>query len=223
MSEQKPADYRAGILVSDFDGTMTRVDFFTLALECLVPPNLPGYWDAYLAGRMTHFEVLRAIYGAIRTSESEALAVLPRMGLDPNLAPAVAGLRQAGWEVVVASAGCAWYILRLLAERCVELEVHSNPGHFETGRGLVLGLPVDSPFFSPTLGIDKAGVVRAALATGRPVAFAGDGYPDADAARLVRPELRFARRDLAEVLTGEGLPFRLFEVWSDVSRALTNG
>jgi 2,3-diketo-5-methylthio-1-phosphopentane phosphatase len=223
MSEKPLDQRRTGILVSDFDGTMTRTDFFALALESLVPPDLPAYWDEYLAGRMTHFEVLRAIYGAIRTSEAEALAVLPRMGLDPDLAAGLAVLRQAGWEVVVASAGCAWYIRRLLAGAGVELEVHANPGRFEEGRGLVLELPAASPFFSPTLGIDKAGVVRAGLATGRPVAFAGDGYPDAEAARLVRPELRFARRDLAEKLAQEGLPFRAFEAWFDVARALTAG
>jgi 2-hydroxy-3-keto-5-methylthiopentenyl-1-phosphate phosphatase len=52
------------------------------------------------------------------------------------------------------------------------------------------------------------------------VAFAGDGFPDADAARLVSSELRFARGDLAHVLTKEGLAFHRFEHWSEIAQVL---
>jgi 2-hydroxy-3-keto-5-methylthiopentenyl-1-phosphate phosphatase len=81
-------------------------------------------------------------------------------------------------------------------------------------------LPTTSPFFSPTVGIDKAAVVRAGIAQGRRVAFAGDGYPDADAARLVSAEFRFARGDLAGLLAREGLRFRRFERWSEIAEWL---
>jgi 2-hydroxy-3-keto-5-methylthiopentenyl-1-phosphate phosphatase len=85
---------------------------------------------------------------------------------------------------------------------------------------LLLELPVDSPFFSPSHGIDKAAVVRSAQQAGGRVAFAGDGYPDAPAARLVVPELRFATSSLALALEQEGLPFRRFDRWAEVARAL---
>jgi 2,3-diketo-5-methylthio-1-phosphopentane phosphatase len=209
-----------GILVSDFDGTLTRRDFFRVVLECLAPPCAPGIWDDYRRGRITHFEALRAIYAAIRTDEATLLNLLPQMQLDPDLTEEVATLRAAGWEVVVASGGCDWYIRRLLAERGVTLEVHANPGRFEPGRGLLMQLPAASPYFSPTHGIDKAAVVRAAQRTVRRVAFAGDGNPDLEAAALVPPELRFARSDLARALTRDALPFQPFERWADVSRAL---
>src|SRR5262249_58686070 len=102
----------------------------------------------------------------------------------------------------------------------VELEVHATPGRFEPGRGLVMTLPVESPFFDANLGIDKAGVVRRAIEAGRTVAFAGDGFPDAAAARLVPESLRFARADLATALTRQGLTYRPFERWAEVARAL---
>ena len=79
---------------------------------------------------------------------------------------------------------------------------------------------IDSPYFDANLGIDKAAVVRRALQAGRTVAFAGDGFPDAAAARLVPASLRFARADLALALRQEGLPFVPFERWSEVARAL---
>ena len=211
---------REKVLVTDFDGTMTRHDFYKLAITSLIPPDTPAYWDEYRAGTLTHFEALRSYFATIRTTEAEILAVVNRMELDPNLPAAVEQLRRAGWSVIVTSAGCDWYIRKLLAAAGVEVEVHANPGRFEPGAGLVMEMPADSLYRSPTLGVDKAGVVRHHLAAGHTVAFAGDGFPDAEAARLVPAELRFARADLADVLRSEQLPFQPFDTWSDIATAL---
>jgi 2-hydroxy-3-keto-5-methylthiopentenyl-1-phosphate phosphatase len=214
-----PTPTRA-ILVSDFDGTMTGRDFFQIALERLLPADLPDYWQDYLSGRRTHFETLQIIYGAIRTSEAEVLAVLPLTELEPELAQWVDALQAEGWRIIVASAGCDWYIHALLQQRGVDVEVHANPGSFVPGQGLVMTLPTGSPFLSPTHGIDKAAIVGQTLRSGLPVAFAGDGYPDIHAALLVPSQLRFARAALAESLQSRGLPFQPFQHWSDVARAL---
>jgi 2,3-diketo-5-methylthio-1-phosphopentane phosphatase len=215
-----PGTPRTGVLVSDFDGTMTRHDFYKLAIELLLPRDTPNYWAEYRAGAITHFEALRRYYASIRAGEREVLAVVDRMELDPELPSAVTSLRRAGWEVVVTSAGCDWYIRRLLAAANVDVEVHSNPGRFEPGRGLLMEMPTGSPYLSRTLGVDKARVVRTHLDAGRTVAFAGDGFPDAESARLVPGDLRFARGDLADVLRREGLPFHPFATWSEIARVL---
>jgi 2,3-diketo-5-methylthio-1-phosphopentane phosphatase len=216
-----PTQATPGVLVTDFDGTMTRHDSYKLAIETLLPPDVPDYWVDYRAGRITHFEALRRYFAAIRRSEAEVLAVVDGMELDPDLPQAIGELRRAGWQVIVASAGCAWYIQRLLAAAGVEVEVHANPGRFEQGRGLLMEMAASSPYLSATLGIDKAGIVRRKLDEGRTVAFAGDGFPDAESARLVSGDLRFARADLAEVLSREGLAYKPFDTWSDIARALT--
>lgn len=94
------------VLISDFDGTMTQSDFYQLAIEFLLPAETPDYWADYRAGRITHFEALRRYFAAIRATDEEVLAVVRKMNLDSGLAVAVRNLRQAGWQVVVASAGC---------------------------------------------------------------------------------------------------------------------
>jgi len=94
-------------------------------------------------------------------------------------------------------------------------QVHSNPGRIVPGKGLQLD--------DLTRDVDKAGIVRTAQAKYANVAFAGDGPPDLAPALFVIPELRFARRYLADELRQRGEPFRPFESWSrDVVRCLLN-
>jgi 2-hydroxy-3-keto-5-methylthiopentenyl-1-phosphate phosphatase len=130
---------RGPVLVSDFDGTMTRNDFYKLGVERLLPPNTPDHWAAYREGTLTHFEALRSYFAAIQ------------------------------------------------------------------------------------VGVDKGGIVRGYLQEGRTVGFAGDGFPDAEAARLVPARLRFARADLGAVLRSDALPFQEFATRSDIAGALVQG
>ena len=201
-------------LVTDFDGTMTSRDVYELVLERFGPPPGPDPFEAYRVGEITHLEAMQRIF-ARADDEQALLDLLPRVGLQPRLRGLVERLDTAGWDVVVVSAGCRWYIDRLLGAAGVEVEVHSNPGHFEPGRGLVIERP-DGAFVSESVGIDKAAVVRHVQATRAPVAFAGDGLADLPAARLVPAELRFARGDLAVAAAEEGLAVRPFESWAEV-------
>ena len=210
---------RGKVLVSDFDGTMTRRDFFQLVVERLLPPNNPDYWAEYLAGRITHFDALRSIFGSVTAGEAAFLEVVDAMELEPDLRGEVEALRGAGWRIVVASAGCDWYIRRLLASAGVHLEVHANPGRIEAGR-LVMERPEGSEFPSQETGVDKVAIVRAAIDSAATVAFAGDGRPDLAPALLVPGPRRFARGVLAEELARLGEPFQSFERWSEVAQKI---
>jgi 2,3-diketo-5-methylthio-1-phosphopentane phosphatase len=207
------------VLVTDFDGTITRFDFFELA--CRAHPEIAeDHWERFESGRLTHFEALRRIFAGLRVAEDALLPILQAMEVDPRLAEAVALLERRGWRIIVASAGCDWYIRWMLAEARVALEVRANPGTHSPTAGLQMRLPEPSPWFSAESGIDKAAVVREALSLTPHVAFAGDGRPDLAPALLVRPELRFARRWLAQRLTELGEPHRTFESWHEVALAL---
>ncbi|MDR0338962.1 MAG: HAD-IB family phosphatase [Desulfovibrio sp.] len=208
------------VLVTDFDGTITRCDFYQLAVERLLQPSDLQPWDDYRAGRITHFEAMRRIFSRIRGPESIILDILRDTRPDPALKQSVDALKEAGWHIVVASAGCEWYVRRVLDEAGVALEIHANPGSYPEGGPLLLEEPVNSPFHSPELGVDKAGIVRFYLDKGAVVAYAGDGYTDAPAALLVQPERRFARGDLAVDLAGRGEAFIPFDVWSEAVRHL---
>ncbi len=219
MTEPPRSPTRPSVLVTDFDGTLTRREFYQLVRDSLVPPETPDYWVEYRAGRISHFEALRRFFAAAEGGEEALIALTAHMQLEPELPARLTDLQAAGWDVVVVSAGCIWYIQRLLDEAGVNLPVHTNQGRIEDGR-LIMEPPVESPFFCPNIGVNKAAVVQSFLDEGRQVAFAGDGYPDLEAALLVADSLRFARRDLAKALTELGKTFRPFERWAEVARGV---
>lgn len=201
--------------VTDFDGTLTRQDFYNLFLEQLYPADAPDQWAAFSAGRITHFECLRNIYAHVPVGEAGLERFLDQIELPPNFPTLLASLHAAGWEVVIASAGSRWYIERLLARERVSLPVHTNHGRIVDGR-LVMELPTDSPFVHPHAGIDKAAVVRHYLDRGHEVAFAGDGITDIPPALLVPPQRRFATGYLAARLRERDEPYRSFTHWEEI-------
>jgi 2,3-diketo-5-methylthio-1-phosphopentane phosphatase len=205
------------VLVSDFDGTITRHDFYRLVLDELDDPQVEGLWQAYLDGKLTHFAALQRMFAALRLETDRAVELVRRMEPAPGLRRAVLALQRAGWEIVVASAGCAWYIDQILGALDLELTVYSNPGTYSPSTGLLMTPHDDSPFQDPDTGVDKLAIVREALARSERVAFAGDGPPDAAPARLVPAELRFARGEAARRLAAAGEDYVPFEVWTDIA------
>lgn len=209
------------LLVTDFDGTITRHDFYELALEKVARGAAPqDYWSLYAAGRITHFEAMSGIFSCIRCDEETIHQVLIDMQPDPGLKRSVEQLRAAGWDVLVVSAGSSWYIRKVLEAAGVEAAVHASPGRFSPAEGLRMELPLDSPFCCPEMGIDKEAAVRYGLDNYERVAFAGNGPPDLKPALCVPPELRYARTFLAAELQRRRQGYRPFENWSEIAADL---
>jgi len=209
------------IFISDYDGTITDKDFYSLLAERYAPADTPDYFAQYREGRISHFEAMEAYFAFAPTEEQRLEELLATSHADPDLGVSAALLRRAGWELWVVSAGSSWYVERVLQRAGVAATVHSNPGRLENGRGLVLEkLNPSSPYHSASVGVDKSAVVRHALEIADIVAFAGDGPPDLPPALLVRPGLRFARGTLAEELRARGEVFQPFSRWSEIAREL---
>ena len=208
------------ILISDFDGTVTRYDFFDRVRKRWPFSPQDDPWEKFVSGEITHFQALAEIFASIRTTEADLLEMADSTELDPSFAKSIRVLQDRGWEIVIASAGCDWYINFLLKKARVSVPVHANPGFFDPGRGLQMSLPERSPFFSPSKGVSKAAIVRDALKRSDRVAFVGDGRPDLTPALLVPPQLRFARGWLAEALGERGEKFHPFERWSEIADQL---
>ena len=207
-------------LITDFDGTMTKTDFYELVVDQCLDPDAADYWTLYSSRAITHFEAMAGIFRHIVCSEQRVLGMLELMDADPAIPQAAARLKDCGWTVTVVSNGCDWYIQRIFAALHVTFPLHSNPGTFVEGKGLVIELPEGSPFFSKETGISKAAVVQDALQRFERVAFAGNGPPDLEPALMVPSRLRFACGWLADELRRQGEGFRRFERWSEIASML---
>lgn len=207
-------------LVSDFDGTITRNDFYTLIAERYMGPDAMNVWDSYRAGKITHFEAMQWFFSHAPDDEDSLESLLRDVAPDPSLSECAEALSRAGWDLIIVSAGSSWYIDTILQRCRVQATVHSNPGRIIPGRGLVMDLPRNSPYFCPDVGIDKSAVMQSALGRYQRVAFAGDGPPDIAPSLIAYPDLRFARGFLADELLRRREPFRRFERWCDVVHAL---
>ena len=53
-------------LVSDFDGTVSADDFFTLAAGRYFTDEMLEPWREYLSGRKKHFDALNEMFGRLR-------------------------------------------------------------------------------------------------------------------------------------------------------------
>ena len=87
---------------------------------------------------------------SIRADEDDLEEVMQAMAIDPELRAGFDRLESAGWEVIVVSNGCGWYIDRLLGRADVRAPVYSNPGWFDPDkisplREMVRGVPHACP------------------------------------------------------------------------------
>ncbi len=216
------ADY---CLVSDFDGTFTRREFYDLAIQDGLGDGFPDFWTAYAAGKISHFDAMAGIFSNLRCSDDALRQIVARMEPDPKTPDALRALESAGWDAVLVSNGCQWYIDIVLeslglAKAGLTLPVYACPGRFVEGQGLLMEQPKDSAYFRPEFGVDKRLLIEDLQRRYKRVAFAGNGSPDYQASLAVAPELRFARGWLARRFDQECVSYRPFEAWSEVADAL---
>src|SRR6516162_5692024 len=119
------------IFVSDYDGTITAKDFYSLLAERYVPADTPDYVAHYREGRITHFEAMAAYFAFAPTEEQQLEELLEASQADPDLGPSAALLRRASWELWVVSAGSSWYVERVLSRAGVAATIYANPGRLE--------------------------------------------------------------------------------------------
>ncbi len=209
------------VFVTDFDGTLAAVDFYDLFMTHYYPATSPDYWSMCLAGKLTQFEALRNVYAEVAVAEEKLLELLPKLNLPANLPRLLSDLAASGWSVVITSAGCRWYIERVLKLAGVTIPIYANDGGPEAGR-LIMQAPVGEWYFSPQSGVEKAAVVKALQADGCTVAYAGDGSSDIPPALAVPENLRFARAFLADTFTRRGVGYKPFRHWAEIAQTLIN-
>ena len=115
-------------LVSDFDGTITETDFFTLIAERYMPADAPDFFAMYRAGELRHWEAMQGFFQYAPSSDAALAEMMRDTRPDADFRTSVERLAERGWELIIVSAGSSWYIDRILNAAGVQATVHAIPG-----------------------------------------------------------------------------------------------
>ena len=88
------------IFISDYDGTITNKDIYSLLAERYVPPDTPDYFTQYLEGRITHFDAMAEYFAFMPNEERQLEELFDASEADPDLGASAALLTRAGWPLL---------------------------------------------------------------------------------------------------------------------------
>ncbi len=209
------------VFISDFDGTLTTKDFYKIMMDKYLTSQQRDalYYDWRVKGMKTIDFLNRALASA-RLSEAELLEEIKTIPFDPTVPAFVERVRQAGGDFLILTAGCRYYIEKLLPfYDLTEVEIISMPGIYDQAQEVLRIIPdPQSPFAGDEYGIDKGKVVASYQQKYAKVYFAGDSGPDLPAA--LAADETFAREGLVKLLQEEGHPYREFGTFAEIGQWL---
>lgn len=210
---------RGWAVVCDFDGTATTEDVGDqVAIHFAGERHYRQAEDQYREGAFVFSELLRRIFRPVTATPEEIAAFArERAVLRPGFERFLRGCREAGWPVVICSAGLDVYIEpvleRLPAELRAGLTIRANAARCSSG-GLDVHFHGAGERDCGRCGFCKATVVRELQSAGHRVAVIGDGTADRCAAEAA--DAVFARRSLVRWCRTQGIAFQPFETFDEV-------
>ncbi|MGB2579389.1 2(,)3-diketo-5-methylthio-1-phosphopentane phosphatase [Elusimicrobium simillimum] len=205
------------VFVSDFDGTITKEDFFKMVTTRLLTPAAMAPWDEYLAGRITHVQALNGIFGQVHLTKTELDDFIAQISVDEYFYPTVDFCKSHNIPLYICSAGSRYYIERKMGAYLKDsgITLLANGGSYSQDTGLSLIPPPPSdPFYSENLGVSKELLVQHLKERGYTVIYAGDGKPDLQAAQAA--DVVFAKDALLALCRETGLKTENFDSFKDI-------
>lgn len=211
------------VFVSDFDGTISKKDFFAYATSTIIPPEDMKPWSDYKQGKIKHVDALNKIFNKINLQKDDFDAFIDTIEIEEYFLPTVEICRKMNVDVYVVSAGADYYISRILNNLNISDKVTliTNPSKYSQEHGLEL-IPVDKSheYYDEDLGISKQYFVEKMKKEGYSVLFAGDGMPDIAAASSA--DVVFAKDYLIELCKRSNIKYNKFDTYYDIYDFIAN-
>lgn len=193
------------LLISDFDGTISKIDFFQQILNKYYPEGKSSDYDDYLDKKISAFTLLSRIFQNLDLSQEELNEEIRAIEIDKTFTETARWILNCGGDICILSAGCDYYINRRLSqEGLFDIPIISNHGIYSHG-GICMIRDLNALWYCQDVGIDKKKATEHLIKGYSVVAYAGDGAFDAPGAK--QANLKFAKRRLAEILEKEHIPY----------------
>ncbi|MGE4385031.1 MAG: MtnX-like HAD-IB family phosphatase [Endomicrobiaceae bacterium] len=206
------------VLISDFDGTISKKDFFHMAVETFLSEKSLKPWNDYLQKKITHIDALTGIFSQIHVPQEEMDKFISTIEIDENFYDALDICKKYGVPVYLCSAGTKYYIEKRIGQTLKDYDIHllSNDATYSQKDGLRLIAPEkNSQFYNHNTGVSKELLVKKLKSEGYFTIYAGDGIPDFSSAKIA--DAVFARDVLLELCKKEGIKTEKFDNFKDIS------
>jgi 2-hydroxy-3-keto-5-methylthiopentenyl-1-phosphate phosphatase len=188
--------------VSDFDGTITKKDFYHIVIEKYFEEGKKLY-KQWKSEEIKDIDFLSAVFSSINQEEDIIIDDIKSIEIDEGVPDFIKKVQQNNGDFFILSAGTDYYIQHLLDHYGVEgVKVFSNEGYYKD-KNVHLNIDSDHPHYSERYGIDKEKVITELKKEYDTVYFAGDSEPDSHPAKAA--DLTFAFGQLQQLLRDKPL------------------
>ncbi|MCA0174635.1 MtnX-like HAD-IB family phosphatase [Bacillus sp. RAR_GA_16] len=190
--------------VSDFDGTISKKDFYWLVIDTYYPEGQSLY-TKWKAGEIQDIDFLSQVFQSIDQHEEQIIQDILSLPIDEHVPSFIRTVQENGGDFYILSAGTDYYIHHILQHYGIQdVPVFSNKGYYE-GKNVHLSLDENHKHYSRRYGIDKSKVIAELKETYDVVYFAGDSEPDSHPAKVA--DLTFAKDALQDLLKEKNVPY----------------
>ncbi|PYZ95168.1 2,3-diketo-5-methylthio-1-phosphopentane phosphatase [Salipaludibacillus keqinensis] len=204
--------------ISDFDGTISKKDFYWIIIEKYYPEG-EALFHQWKNGDMKDIEFLATIFGSINQTEKQTLKDIHEIPIDEHAIPFIRAVQEAGGDFYILSAGTDFYIQHILNEKeLTNVQVFSNKGYFKENN-VHMDIDPNEWHFSDRYGIDKSVVIQHIKESYDHVFYFGDSEPDSHPAKYA--DTMFAKDALIMILKEQGVPYIPVRDFKDVNRFLS--
>ncbi|MDP4549981.1 MtnX-like HAD-IB family phosphatase [Alkalihalobacillus macyae] len=203
--------------VSDFDGTISKKDFYWLIIESYYPEGQELY-KKWKAGEYQDIDFLQQVFQSIDQNEEQIIEDILSLPIDEHVPSFIEAVQENGGDFYILSAGTDYYIHHILNHYGIhDVPVFSNKGYYEN-QNVHLSIDENHKHYSRRYGIDKSKVISELKEKYDLVYFAGDSEPDSHPAKVA--DLTFAKDALQDILKENGVSFIGVESFKDIERTL---
>jgi 2,3-diketo-5-methylthio-1-phosphopentane phosphatase len=207
------------VLISDFDGTISKKDFFYMVIDTLLKDKTDALapWRDYLNGKIKHIDALTGIFSQIHLTQQELDEFIFTIEVDSFFYDTAKYCMDKNIPFYICSAGTNYYIKKRISDTLQKYNITliSNDATYSQQDGMKLVAPPEtSPYYNANTGISKQAIVQKLKDEGFFTIYAGDGKPDFKSAQIA--DVVFAKDMLLELCRQKSIETKPFKNFNDI-------
>ncbi|QOY35578.1 MtnX-like HAD-IB family phosphatase [Anaerobacillus isosaccharinicus] len=203
--------------VSDFDGTISKEDFYWLVINKYFPEG-QGLFDKWKRAELLDIDFLSQVFASIHQDEEQIIADILSISIDEHVPSFIKKVQENNGDFYVLSAGTDYYIHHILKQYGIEnVKVFSNEGYFRE-KNVFMNIDETHRHYSKRYGIDKTKVILELKEQYEHIYFSGDSEPDSHPAAYA--DITFAKDALQDILREKNIPFVAVDTFKEIETYL---